>query len=140
MLDYTPKPIKYNNQINIRGFQKDGAEYVTSRSIPEVIMLQTGSMAANTSKVFNFSRYDTPIKINSIYVASNDETKTEIDFTVRIQTTIVFNFNLSANEIPFAFPYLVLFPFNTVTVKPKFSIVDSYTYCEPCHVLDVYQI
>lgn len=140
MLNYQPSSIKYNERVNIRAYQKDGSDYVTTRPLGETIILQTGAMGANTNKQFIFSRYEIPLKINSIYIASNDESKTEIKFTVKIETQTIFDYTLKADEIPFSFPYLVLFPFNTVTINPKFNIVDSYIFCEPNYVLDIYKI
>jgi hypothetical protein len=140
MLNYQPSSIKYNNEVKIRAFRKDNADYVTTRSLGETIMLQTGAMNANTLKIFNFSRYETPIKINSIYVSSSDADKTQINFIVKIESQIIFDFTLASQVIPYAFPYLVLFPFNTVTVKPKFNITDCYIYAEPNYVLDVYSL
>jgi hypothetical protein len=104
MLNYQPSSIKYNERVNIRAYRKDGGDYVTTRPLGETIILQTGAMAANTNKEFIFSRYEIPLKINSIYIASNDESKTEIKFTVKIETQTIFDYTLKADEIPLTIP------------------------------------
>jgi hypothetical protein len=139
MLKFTPAQVEYGDNNVIATYQKDEDKHYRTAEIKEYILVETGAISARQTVTFNLNELETVLRPESVYVASADENRTKIDFLVYDNLTtpvrLVFWFEIDDNQLPFVFPAIPLFPFNSVSIKPRYRIDNLFITFSPCGLL-----
>lgn len=109
--------------------------------IPEIGILNFGEISGNRSKTINLAQkgINSPIMITSAYVfapqTTNDEIRMFVYQNINGNSIRVAQQRFTNGEMPKAFPYGgVLFPFNSIEVTPRQSILNCVLYFRPVRV------
>lgn len=139
MLKFTPSSFPYKNNINIGSVQVDDLNHIKTAGIPQFVLIETGAILKNQEKIINFASFETPLKLNSLWLDVSRESNESIVFSVHhllnSTPTRVLSFELNPDKIPFNFPYVAIFPFNQLTIKAIQDIHNCFIFCEPAIAL-----
>lgn len=140
MLQLIKKLVRYVDNTEFRCYQNELEEYIKPKPIPEYILIQTGAISQGENKIVSLSRYEAPLKPESIFVSVQTERaeKLHIEIWNNLQSPSqkVFIDDLSRHEIPYIFPPTVIFPFNDIHLRPAYDVFNCIILLSPCAILD----
>lgn len=140
MLQLIKKVVRYIDNTNFRCYQNELEEYIKPKPIAEYVLIQTGAIQSNETKIISLSRYESPLKPESIFVSVQSESleKLHIEIWNNLQQPPqkVFVDDYDRKELPFSFPPTVIFPFNDIHIRPRYDIFNCLILLTPCAIID----
>ena len=144
MFEIVKTLISYANNIQFRGYKNELEEYIKVEPIPEYIMIQTGEISGNQTVNISLSRYQSSLKVESIFVSAtserNESLTIEIINTLNTDRQTVFKKNLDSTDLPFQFPPTVLFPINDIEITANRNILNCVILLRLAVVIDSWNL
>lgn len=144
MFNLVKKLVNYAENIPFRCYVDENNEHIKPQDIPEYYLIQTGTIEENQTVNISLNRYQSPVKPESIFVsvASERDEKLNIEILNNLGDTsqIVFKDYLDKSELPYQFPPIILFPFNSIKLRPGEDIFNCLILLRPAIVLDHYDL
>ncbi len=140
MLQLIKTLVRYVDNTQFRCYQNESQEFIKPSPIPEYILIETGAINRNNTKIISLDKYEAPLKPESIFVSVQSESleklKIEIWNNLKNPSEKVFTDDFDRKELPFSFPPTVVFPFNSIHIKPVYDIFNCFVLLKPCVILD----
>ena len=138
------KLVNYADNIPFRCYVDENNEHIKPKDIPEYYLIQTGAIQENVTVNIPLNRYESPLKVESIFVSVSSERNEKLNIEVVNNSTeipqTVFIDYLDRSELPYQFPPIILFPFNSIKIRPGEDIFNCLILLRPAIVLDHYNL
>ena len=144
MLQLIKKLITYTNNIQFRCYENELNEHIKVEPIPEYILIQTGTITGGQSLDIPLSRYESPLKPESIFVSGtldrNEQLEIKILNTLTSPNSTVFIKYLDSDNLAFEFPPIILFPINTIQLTANKDVLNCAILFKLAAVLDSWNL
>ena len=104
--------------------------------IPEVFVLDTGSISGNSEVVFPLTAFETSLILRSIWVSTpGTRERDSITFKVLVGTSERYRYTIRERDMPVDLPFLVVTPSETLSIQPQSNITGVTVFAQQCYVV-----
>lgn len=120
----------------IQTYKRNGLE-LTTQGVEEMVIIQTGAIAANAKKIIALSDYRLYLKLISVYVTYITQPNNyTIAFEALYNGNPIFNLALNGSNLPYKFPDVILTPDLDIRINPSINIAGLICYAKQISVVD----